>query len=98
MKHLRRGTMLGSFANGAVIVFDVLEATAADKAITECKRKALGAMEKDGKRFAETGGWGFEGLAAGDPGRAVVGQNASTACFACHTAQKRQPLARVTGN
>jgi Cytochrome P460 len=73
--------MLGSFDNGAIIVFEVLEAT-------ECKRKVLGAMEKDGKRFAETGGWGFEGLAAGDPGRAVVGQNASTACFACHTAQK----------
>jgi Cytochrome P460 len=45
-------------------------------------------MQKDGKRFAETGGWGFEGFAAGDPARAVVGQNARTACFGCHTAQK----------
>jgi len=31
-------------------------------------------MQKDGKRFAGTGGWGFEGFAAGDPARPVVGQ------------------------
>ena len=65
---------------------DLLEATAADNAITEGKRKVLGVMQKDGKRFAGTGGWGFEGFAAGDPARPVVGQNARTACFECHTA------------
>ena len=37
---------------------------------------------------AGTGGWGFEGFAAGDPARPVVGQNARAACFECHTAQK----------
>jgi hypothetical protein len=45
-------------------------------------------MQKDDKRFAGTSGWGFEGFAAGDPARPVVGQNARTACFDCHTAQK----------
>jgi hypothetical protein len=63
-----------------------LEATAADNAITEGKRKVLGVMQKDDKRFAETGGWGFEGFAAGDPARPVVGKDAPT--VGCHTAQK----------
>jgi hypothetical protein len=39
-------------------------------------------------RFAGTGGWGFEGFAAGDRARPVVGKDAATACFGCHTAQK----------
>jgi len=82
------GYRTGSFADGAVIIFDLLEATTADNAITEGERKVLGVMQKDGKRFAETGGWGFEGFAAGDPARAVVGQDARTACFDCHTKQK----------
>jgi Cytochrome P460 len=58
------GYRTGSFADGSVIIFDLLEATAADNAITEGKRKVLGVMQKDGKRFAGTGGWGFEGFAA----------------------------------
>jgi len=70
------GCRTGSFADGSVIIFDLLEATAADNAITEGKRKVLGVMQKDGKRFAGTGGWGFEGFAAGDPARPVVGQTA----------------------
>jgi hypothetical protein len=28
-------------------------------------------MQKDRSRFAETGGWGFEGFIAGDPTRTV---------------------------
>ena len=82
------GYRTGSFADGSVIIFDLLEATAADNAITEGKRKVLGVMQKDGKRFAGTGGWGFEGFAAGDAARPVVGKDAATACFGCHTAQK----------
>ena len=53
------GYRTGSFADGSVIIFDLLEATTADNAITEGKRKVLGVMQKDGKRFAGTGGWGF---------------------------------------
>jgi hypothetical protein len=82
------GYRTGSFADGSVIIFDLLEATAADNAITEGKRKVLGVMQKGDKRFAGTGGWGFEGFAAGDSARPVVGQNARTACFECHTSQK----------
>ncbi len=78
------GYAAGSFPDGAVIVFDLLEAIHADNAITEGKRKVLGVMVKDAARWPETGGWGFEGFASGDPGKRAVGANAREACFACH--------------
>lgn len=80
------GYAAGRFPDGAVIVFDLLAARAtADHAIVEGERKVLGVMVKDAARFAGTGGWGFEGFAAGDPARPVVGDEAGEACFACHT-------------
>jgi hypothetical protein len=83
-----KGYRTGSFPDGAVIVFDLLDAVSADAAISEGPRKVLGVMQKDSRRFRDTGGWGFEGFAAGDPQRRAVGANAATACFQCHTAVK----------
>jgi hypothetical protein len=73
-----------------VIAFDLLEAVSADNTVQEGSRKVLGVMHKDAKRHAKTGGWGFEGFAAGDPAKRVVGDQAATACFDCHTARKEQ--------
>lgn len=81
------GYETGSFPDGAVIVFDLLEASNADDAIVEGARKVLGVMVKNDARFPDTGGWGFEGFAAGDPSQAVVGDQAAEACFQCHTAR-----------
>lgn len=83
-----KGYRTGKFQNGAAIVFDLLEARNEGNALTEGKRKVLGVMVRDSKRFAETGGWGFEGFAGGDPGKPVVGGNAAQACFGCHAPQK----------
>ncbi|TJY55419.1 cytochrome C [Sinimarinibacterium sp. CAU 1509] len=80
----------GTFPDGAVIVFDLLEAVSADRALTEGARKVVGVMHKDARKFAATGGWGFEGFAGGDPATHAVGANAKAACFDCHTAQKGQ--------
>jgi len=78
----------GKFPDGAVIVFDLLEAVRADEAVTEGERKVAGVMHKDTTQYADTGGWGFEGFAGGDPAQPVVGDQAAAACFSCH-----QPLA-----
>lgn len=78
------------FPDGAVITFDLLEATRADNAVTEGPRKVLGVMHKDAGRFAATGGWGFEGFGGGDPTNRVVGKDAASACFGCHVPQKDQ--------
>lgn len=80
------GYRTGTFPDGAVIVFDLLEAVRADDTLTEGPRKVLGVMVKDSAAHGGTGGWGFEGWAGGDPGQPVVGAAAAEACFACHTA------------
>jgi hypothetical protein len=81
------GYRRGAFPDGAVIAFDLLEAEQNDGAITEGPRKVLGVMVRDRDRFADTGGWGFEGFAGGDPARRAVGADAKEACFRCHTSQ-----------
>jgi len=79
-----QGYRTGQFKDGSVIVFDLLEADTQDAALNEGTRKAVAVMRRDAKRYAATGGWGFEGFAAGDPSRRMVGANAKAACFACH--------------
>jgi hypothetical protein len=81
------GYRSGKFGDGAVIVFDLLEAPAKDHAVTEGARKVVGVMHKDARKYAATGGWGFEGFAGDSQSERVVGANAATACFACHQAQ-----------
>lgn len=82
------GYKAGKFPDGAVIVFDLLEAKTADSAVTEGPRKVVGVMHKDAKKYASTGGWGFEGFGGGHATDRVVGANAASACFACHAPQK----------
>ncbi|HUQ10325.1 MAG TPA: cytochrome P460 family protein [Steroidobacteraceae bacterium] len=82
------GYRSGRFPDGAVIVFDLLEANDADHAVTEGKRKVLGVMHHDAGKYAATGGWGFEGFVGDSNTQRAVGVNAATACFACHQARK----------
>jgi hypothetical protein len=85
-----QGYRSGKFPDGAVIVFDLLEAHARDHAVTEGARKVVGVMQRDAKRYAATGGWGFEGFAGDSHTERVVGANASAACFTCHQAKRAQ--------
>lgn len=82
------GYRSGGFPDGAVIVFDLLEARHADNAVTEGSRKVLGVMHKDAKAYGATGGWGFEGFGRGDGDNRVVGPDAESACFGCHAPQE----------
>ena len=83
-----QGYKTGMFPDGAVIVFDLLEAGRKDSAVSEGPRKVLGVMHKDANKYAATGGWGFEGFAGGDQNKRAVGANAASACFACHAPQQ----------
>jgi hypothetical protein len=74
--------------HAAVIVFDLLEAVSADHAVTEGARKVVGVMHRDARKFAATGGWGFEGFAGDSLTQRVVGPSAAIACFACHQAKR----------
>jgi hypothetical protein len=85
-----KGYQKGTFPDGSVIIFDLLEAVHEGNAVTEGDRKVVGVMHKDSKSYRDTGGWGFEGFGGGDPTNRVVGGNAASACFACHAPQKEQ--------
>lgn len=76
------------FKDGSVIVFDLLEFSEENNAIVEGKRKVVGVMLKDSKKYKQTGGWGFEGF-AGDTKERVV-KNMEGECFACHTQVKEK--------
>lgn len=82
------GYKAGRFPNGSIIVFELFEAREVDNALVEGNRKVVGVMYKDATKFAATGGWGFEGFGGGEKDKRVVGNKASTACFACHTSQQ----------
>ena len=86
-KKAMNGYRSGKFPDGSVIVFDLLESADAGNALVEGPRKVVGVMHKNAKRYADTGGWGFEGF-KGDTRDRAVGANAATACYECHTAQK----------
>ena len=83
-----QGYKSGKFGDGSVIVFDLLEASAADNAVHEGARKVLGVMHKDARKYKDTGGWGFEAFKADSTTERVVGKKAASACFQCHTAKK----------
>jgi hypothetical protein len=45
-------------------------------------------MRKNGKKYSETGGWGFEGF-AGDSKSERLAKDGGTSCFECHQWEKR---------
>lgn len=83
-----QGYKSGKWPDGAVIVFDLLEAKTADNALVEGARKVAGVMHRDARKYASTGGWGYEGFKGDSNSDRAVGNNAATACHQCHLAQK----------
>jgi hypothetical protein len=87
-KKAMEGYKSGKFADGSVIVFDLLEAKAADNTVQEGARKVVGVMHKDSVKWKATGGWGYEGFKGDSKTERAVGKNAASACHQCHSSQK----------
>jgi hypothetical protein len=79
----------GPYPDKTVFLVDLHQFTITDGAYVEGPRKAIAMMLKDGKKYASTGGWGFQAWAGGDPTKPVV-TNAVTQCFGCHQPKKDQ--------
>ena len=77
------------YPDGTIFLTDLHDFTNADGTIAEGKLKGLAVMVKDAKKYAATGGWGFEFFDGGDPKKPVV-TNVVKQCFACHEPQKAQ--------
>jgi cytochrome P460 len=62
----------GPYPNKTPFVTDLHEFTVSDGSYVEGGRKALAIMVKDSKKYASTGGWGFQLWQGGDPKKPVV--------------------------
>lgn len=72
-----------SYPEGSALVFVLYEARNADGAYVAGSRKLEAVVLKDSRRFASTGGWGFQ--AWGADGKPLV-TDGGESCFACHKA------------
>lgn len=82
-----QGLRDGRFPDGAVLVFDLLDYSESDHSLQEGGRKLVGVMQRDARRYAGTGGWGFEGF-AGDSRTERLTSDGGQSCYDCHAAQQ----------
>ncbi|MGZ8369162.1 MAG: cytochrome P460 family protein, partial [Rhodoplanes sp.] len=66
---------------------DLHDFTVSDGSYVEGARKALAVMVKDSKKYASTGGCGFQLWEGGDPKKPLV-TDAAKQCFECHQPKK----------
>lgn len=74
----------GQFADGSVIVFDLLDVASEKQLTTERARKSLWVMRKDARQYAASGGWGFEKFTGDSKTERTVGAKGTGACYGCH--------------
>src|SRR5262245_40924305 len=80
----------GKFPDGSVIVADFLETRESAGVTTEGPRRRIDVMVKDSKRYAATGGWGFEQFRGDSQTDRMVTAEIAAKCFACHAKQKER--------
>lgn len=83
-----QGYRTGQFPDGSVIVFDLLETTESGGTTVEGRRIFIDVMAKDGKRYAKTGGWGFEEFTGDSQTERALTAQAKMDCYGCHTHRK----------
>jgi len=77
------GFSTGRFADGSVLVFDLLKASENSGVIAAADRERLDVMIKDSRRYAESGGWGFERFVGNDTTPSLTEEH-RTQCVECH--------------
>ena len=85
-----QGYKSGTFPDGSFVVMDILEAKTGDKALDEGSRQQVIVMQRDSKKFAATGGWGYEVFKGASKTERAVTNIPREACFTCHVAQKEK--------
>lgn len=79
----REGLRTGQYADGASFVVDRYKSVDGDNnTMKQGDRKVIAVMLRNAAKYAETGGWGFEGFKGGDPNQRVVKDMKN--CFVCH--------------
>jgi len=77
----------GTYPDGSVLVFDLLDAKDEGGAYVAGDRKFVAVMVKNRARYKPTGGWGFEAF-KGDSRTERTVTDAAAQCFSCHEKQR----------
>jgi hypothetical protein len=78
------------YRDGTMFSDDVRDYSATDGVyVQSATRKAITLMVKDSKKYASTGGWGFQAWAGGDATKPIATDPVKQ-CFNCHVPQKAQ--------
>jgi hypothetical protein len=80
-----------TFADGSIIVFDWLEMKDNNGLFVEGPRRQVDVMVKDSKRFAKSGGWGFQRFVKDSKVERAAAPSPEQ-CFACHEKLKKDGL------
>jgi len=85
------------YPDGTMFTDDVREFSAMDDGsyLEGAARKAITLMVKDSKKYASTGGWGFQAWAGGDVKKPIATDTVKQ-CFSCHVPQKAQDFTYST--
>jgi hypothetical protein len=86
-----KGYRTRAFPEGSIVVFDWLEMRDKEGAFEEGPRRQIDVMVKDARRFATTGGWGFQRFVK-DSKTELAAAPTPQQCFACHQNLKKDGL------
>ena len=81
------GYQTGKFAEGSILVFDVINYKEANGNIEETDRFHLDVMVKDSVKYHSTGGWGFEEFEKDSHEQRNLTVSIQAQCAKCHAAQ-----------
>lgn len=79
----------GPYPDGTVFLTDLHDFSVVDGSYVEGDLKGLAQMVKDSKKYASTGGWGFQFWAGGDASKPIVTDPVKQ-CFDCHVPKRDQ--------
>jgi cytochrome P460 len=82
------GYRTGTFPDGSVIVYDLLETTEKAGLILEGKNRRIDVMMKDSARFASSHGWGFARFTDGPRTSGALSKERQAQCLECHAKRK----------
>lgn len=84
-----------AYPDGTTFVDDVRDFSVDDGVYHQGGRKFLTVMVKDARKYAATGGWGFQAWPNGDRTKPIVNEPAKQ-CFACHEPNKANDYVNST--
>lgn len=80
----------GRYPTGSQLIFVLYEAVNEQGAYVAGKKKVEAIMVKDPRRFAETGGWGFQAFDPETRKPLIKNAEVASACFNCHAGQRER--------